>query len=85
MSERSCSTCKYDGKSLLEFPCNECTNNRCRDHYAPMTNADIIRQMTDEELAEIIMCHMGDGHCDDAYETNCIECTLRWLKEEVAT
>lgn len=41
--------------------------------------------MTDEELAEVIMCHMGDGHCDDAYETNCIECTLRWLKEEVAT
>ena len=85
MSERSCSTCKYDGKSLLEFPCNECTNNRCRDHYAPMTNADRIRQMGDEELAVELMCPYGsEGPVCGVNGKTCKECTLEWLLE-VAT
>lgn len=29
---------------------------RCCENYAPMTNADRIRSMTDEELAMAIMC-----------------------------
>lgn len=85
MNEKSCSTCRYQDKGEDEAPCVKCSK-RYQNNYTPMTNADRIRQMTDEELAEVIMCHMGDWICDDAHiDMSCIECTLRWLKEEVAT
>ena len=46
----------------------------------PMTNADRIRAMTDEELAEFLW---GDGcpgskrECDG----DCVKCFLEWLKQ----
>lgn len=52
-----------------------------------MTNADKIRQMTDEELAYLIMpddytdcpVHIiGDRECIDS----CTDCVLKWLQEE---
>lgn len=56
------------------------------------TNADKIRQMTDEELAkivvraryfdkfcEIVLAGENPGFCDD----DCNECALDWLKREV--
>ncbi|MDY5102643.1 MAG: hypothetical protein SPE81_06055 [Agathobacter sp.] len=60
----------------------------------PMTNADRIRSMTDEELAEIIVglsahCLAGIGACDcsavktqPCYEV-CGEITRKWLQSEV--
>lgn len=51
-----------------------------------MTNADKIRQMTDEELVSIVRC---PANMDDYYEMNeclaitCSECKLKWLKEDV--
>lgn len=50
-----------------------------------MTNADRIRKMTDEELAESISsldcpkCPLFDTHC----EGRCREKLLEWLKQEV--
>lgn len=51
------------------------------------TNADKIRSMSDEELAEIIMCPAEfdnvEKHCrsvDANNETDCIECCLKWLQ-----
>ncbi len=48
------------------------------------TNADRIRNMTNEELAEVIMCPYGsvDGLCNN--EENCVKCCLEWLESEVS-
>lgn len=52
------------------------------------TNADIIRAMTDEELAYAIMCPRDiDGTglygCEDSGNAaKCYECALKWLREE---
>lgn len=57
--------------------------NLCRE---PQTNADRIRSMSDEELAEVLFgsCveHMG-LECCYYEEPNCKECILQWLKSEV--
>lgn len=51
----------------------------------PQTNADRIRSMTDEELAEVLFgsCieHMGVEECSHPEEA-CKSCVLDWLKEE---
>lgn len=52
----------------------------------PKSNADRIRQMTDEELAtqlEAFICNkIKQCRREDI---NCIECALKWLKQEVKT
>lgn len=49
-----------------------------------MTNADRIRQMTDEELCDF----MAESICDSVdicmNDTPCRECRLAWLKQEVS-
>ena len=51
----------------------------------PQTNADRIRSMTDEELAEVLFgsCieHMGVEDCSHP-EKACKSCVLDWLKSE---
>ena len=57
----------------------------------PMTNADRIRSMTDEELAKWISeeyyvphCPTGDGCPDDLGDHDgCDVCWMKWLKQEV--
>lgn len=60
----------------------------CREHeeeQKPKSNADRIRQMTDEELAEWLDLH---GECNQcAYhpaqcKTECYEGHLKWLRKE---
>lgn len=52
---------------------------------SPKTNADRIRSMTDEELAEVLFgsCieHMGVDECSHPEEA-CKSCVLDWLKAE---
>jgi len=52
---------------------------------SPHTNADRIRSMTDEELAEVLFgsCieHMGVEECSHP-EKACKSCVLDWLKAE---
>ena len=53
--------------------------------YRTATNADLVRAMTDEELAEwfSIYCFRNktyDAHCDEF--GNCKACWIDWLKEE---
>lgn len=50
----------------------------------PQTNADRIRSMTNEELAEVLV----EPHCDrrttaecKSYHGNCQQCVLDWLKQ----
>jgi hypothetical protein len=56
-----------------------------RDQKKPQTNADRIRSMTDEELAEVLFgsCieHMGVEECSHP-EKACKSCVLDWLKAE---
>lgn len=50
------------------------------------TNADRIRNMTDEELAANMMCPNENGlaeiDCDKNDNCNCYECLLKWFKAE---
>lgn len=47
-----------------------------------MTNAERIRGMSDEELAEIIMCpYYTESVCN--YTGVCLDCCLEWLKQPV--
>ena len=48
------------------------------DYYAPMTNADRIRSMTDEELADFIINF--DNHFGEEYEGE--QSCLSWLQKE---
>nr|DAT82066.1 MAG TPA: hypothetical protein [Caudoviricetes sp.] len=53
------------------------------------TNADRIRNMSDEELAVSIMCpaeyDLGfnkECKCNGEMKRNCYKCTLKWLQSE---
>lgn len=53
------------------------------DRKKPMTNADRIRVMSDEELAEIIICpyDVDESLCNKM--ACCLDCCLEWLREPV--
>lgn len=87
----SCETCKYTNEDGNGTHCRGCIHN-AEDHYKPITNAGRIRNMTDEELADLLekialhTCTVLDciqkeekkGHI-----TYCEECFLEWLQAEV--
>lgn len=87
--------------------CKECKNaDICLDHREEKwlfgctsgepdrrvaTNADRIRSMTDEELADILFSHcvehIGTGRCRSAIRNftdryDCNKCVLEWLRSE---
>ena len=75
-----CDRCRVPG-CLLDYGGKACRNARkqeCPD--VVFTNADKIREMSDEELAAIIMCPVnGDGTtCVGVGGKSCIECSLEW-------
>jgi len=49
----------------------------------PQTNADRLRAMSDEELAETIACPKGLFDRMDCFDDNrdCMACALEWLKQ----
>ena len=62
--DRHCKECKYEELDSLDFPCNECIYNGGEDDMSEskiVTNADRIRSMTDEELAEFLK-GIDNGH-----------------------
>ena len=67
---------------------DECNHKDCPWRTEPITNADRIRAMSDEELAEFIdRCEMNDidyaktfcDLCNGQYE--CDQCRLDWLQQ----
>lgn len=56
------------------------------DNDSKQTNADRIRDMSDEELATNMMCPNENGlaeiDCDKNDNCNCYECLLKWLQSE---
>lgn len=79
----SCERCKHQNKQEHEEPCVRCTHN-ATDNFEPLTNAERIRSMTDEELAKWLNgfseCVIPNGDCLSKY---CDDCVLKWLKQEV--
>ncbi|MFR3432105.1 MAG: hypothetical protein ACLTSW_02640 [Coprococcus sp.] len=53
MRDNGCSGCKYEHLKGSEKPCCDCAN-MYMDKYEPITNADRIRNMSDEELLDFI-------------------------------
>lgn len=75
--------CKHNHNSNSDEPCCRCDSRQ--------TNADKIRNMSDEELAESNLCpHMVNwrkGNYDTCVHPNdkdaCKKCMLDWLQSEV--
>ena len=90
MERDVCKLCKYEHCSMESKECSGCTQN-ATDKYKRMTNADLIRSMSDDELAEFIMelnecCLAGAGKVDCSRNEDCIDCkgiALEWLQSEV--
>ena len=64
------------------YKVEECNHTDCPYRTEPITNADRIRAMSDEELAEVLAfglgCLLKAPHCMD---TDCRPCYLKWLKQ----
>lgn len=92
-----CKTCKHDDD--IGF-CDKCFYNRALEEGGipptmyeakpkPQTNADRIRAMTDEELADRIMCFVRCEACEREFHIECnplMTCRgvwLEWLKSPV--
>lgn len=83
-----CATCLH--KNVHPNVCSDCL---CGTHYKPRikTNADRIRAMTEEGLANAIVKTYGEGgicppnhtHVFCVLDGGCDKCWLDWLKQEV--
>lgn len=76
-------TCMIDGLSVYNA-----SNYTC-DQYRPakpLTNADRIRQMTDEELADVLQgqCICCAHQLKGCTEKVCKDGAYKWLKQEVS-
>lgn len=80
--EKDCNTCKFELYKAEEIPCRDCgMDDREYWQAKPQTNADRIRAMSDEELAEFI--RDVSYECQDAYCGNhCPMCAYPWCSSE---
>lgn len=85
-----CATCKQSCKADGWVVCANCIHDSSRkDRYEPLTNADRIRNMTDEELVDFLATHV---QCEDCWladtcasdlSRNCYDSLLKWLRSAV--
>lgn len=59
--------------------------SRCLDTDEAITNADRIRSMTDEELANLLLDGCRGSECDkqphnEYGSVNCFQCRMDWLQ-----
>lgn len=76
----NCKYCKADCALRGEENLKECNG------HIPMSNADRIRSMTDEELAELLLDGCRGAKCDcqpqnEFGSVNCFQCRLTWLQQ----
>jgi hypothetical protein len=88
MKNELCTSCKYRIAPGGWAACDGCIHDEgLKDRYEPMTNADRIRNMTDEELAKLLSTgtFICEGLKEDICENipGCEECRLVWLKAPV--
>ena len=64
------------------FKVDECNYKECPYRTDPITNADRIRAMSDEELADVVAngigCVRKAPHCMD---DDCTPCIRKWLQQ----
>ena len=77
-----CKGCAYVSRGEHEVPCVKCVQN-ASDNYKRMTNADRIRNMNDEELADFIEMKQFFALANNG--TDGEERTLKWLQSEVGS
>lgn len=58
--KQNCNNCRYLSVDFECLPCSACRND---SKWEAMTNADHIRSMTDEELAEYMSDHSIEDIC----------------------
>jgi hypothetical protein len=79
-----CNVCINGELPSYSQTCVEC--GLSRKNYKPITKADCIRSMTDEDLAEFIghdpMHDICPNNCDDDLDRPCKVCALDWLRQE---
>ncbi len=85
--KKNCDNCKYDAWDYVYAkPCSNCITKgegepsywEASENYKPMTNADRIRAMTDEELAEWALYkapEIGRGYTDSYLGL------IKWLQQ----
>ena len=86
MKDIQCKKCTHFTPEWCEFKRDSLDPDLMRDceYYKVKTNANRIRVMTDEELAEFLNCHnfcARNFDCENGKQP-CIECNLEWLKQE---
>ena len=79
-----------DDPEMAEAHRVEISALRQQDHFRevtkkmdPMTNADRIRSMTDEELVNVVPCPLGFSIFRCPIERQCGPCKREWLKQPV--
>ena len=91
MEHDGCKLCKYENCSMESKECMGCKQNSV-DKYKRMTQADRIRSMSYEELAELLDSVDNGGiraldvdyPCDECTQkTECEDCFKEWLQSEV--
>lgn len=89
MKNERCTSCKNRIRLTGWVACDGCLYNEgLEDRYEPMTNADRIRNMTDEEMAEkisrVAYCMYCPVKCGIIYtEEECKAKWLSWLRSQV--
>lgn len=82
MKNELCTSCKNQIAPGGWAACDGCIHDEgLKDRYEPMTNADRIRNMTDEELAERISRMAHCVYCPVKCGIFCTEeeCKAKWL------
>ena len=81
-----CDTCKHKNNEDF-FVCDVCIHeSSLKDRYERITNADRIRAMSDEELANLLIHGCQDSKCEDQPQNeygsvNCFDCRMKWLQQ----
>ena len=88
---KCCFTCKKDAEKCKVY--HHCGSDCPKHEYRKITNADLIRSMSDEELAEFLD-NLTDNCCRCAEHQNCGNCQIgldaktgfcdikKWLQSE---
>lgn len=75
-----------DSECACPILCADCTAADWTGGTEIKTNADRIRAMSDDELAELLLDGCRGSKCDDQPQNewgsvNCFQCRLNWLQQ----
>ena len=76
----TCQICKYSGTPTYKSPCSECKGFSQYEYEKKQTNADRIRAMNDEKLAEFLF-RFEHAMEEIGAAWDCQNEALQWLRE----